>query len=76
MRHKVVGVMSLEVRCECCRLCRSLHRYQLQYKNMDLDKIIEDCNRGRINGFKNFQLDADLDVVQAAAIEWVNCKCW
>lgn len=46
---------------------------QLTYKNLDLDKIIDDCGKGRVNGFKNFSLDADFDVVQTAAIEWVNC---
>ena len=37
------------------------------YRNLDLDQIIEDCKRGRINGFKNFQVDGGLEVVQEAA---------
>jgi hypothetical protein len=44
-----------------------MHQIQVLYRNLDLDQIIDDCSRGKINGFKNFEVDGGLEVVQAAA---------
>jgi hypothetical protein len=44
-----------------------MHQFQVLYRNLDLDQIIDDCSRGKINGFKNFEVDGGLEVVQAAA---------